>query len=92
MPRGGSTPFSVRELIVKLCHDDKLSIRAIADNVKRLKSVVQVPLVFQRGDLAKPRKEMIMYWLDYQILIGLKQQQRFPMKLVILMQSMCLGR
>ena len=40
MPRGVPTPAAVRELIVKLRHDDEMSIRAIAEHVKRHKSVV----------------------------------------------------
>ena len=40
MPRGVPTPASVRELIVKLRHDDQMSIRDIAEHVKRPKSVV----------------------------------------------------
>ena len=40
MPRGVPTPASVRELIVKLRLEEKLSIRVIANTVKRPKSVV----------------------------------------------------
>ena len=40
MPRGVPTPAHVRELIVKLHHDNQMSIRAIAEHVKRPKSVV----------------------------------------------------
>jgi len=40
MPRGVSTPAAVRDLIMKLRLEEKLSIRAIANRVKRTKNVV----------------------------------------------------
>ena len=40
MPKGVPTPAHVRELIVKLRHDDQVSIQAIDERTKRPKSVV----------------------------------------------------
>ena len=75
MPRGVPTPASVRELIVKLRLEEKLSIRAIATQSSDLKvflvifwlnmrRMAQAPLVCQVEDLAKPQQETILHWLD----------------------------